>query len=240
LTSWVTVCFSRTLLPGITSGIQKVREMYYYSLFYKNKHTAIFQRNPPASSNICYFGPQTSWCHLRRMFSVAREATYAPRPWPLRRLQIGVHVTHLLAVRKYDNQMGWDLDWKLCGGEARISVLESFERSLLPYEFNSCHDAKQLHLSKFLCIYCEFLASAHFKHSTVHCTNDRLSTILVVSEDGPIKITKQRQRHFAGRRHTWICWSWEMTYIYIPCFDVCLQVHSGALIFHRLSQSVAG
>jgi hypothetical protein len=41
-----------------------------------------------------------------------------------------------------------------------------------------------------------------FKLSTILCTTDRLSTILVVLKDGPIKVLKQCQHHFAGRRHT--------------------------------------
>jgi hypothetical protein len=40
-----------------------------------------------------------------------------------------------------------------------------------------------------------------FKYSTVPCTVDHLSTILVVLEDGPITVSKQRQHCFVSRRH---------------------------------------
>jgi len=40
-----------------------------------------------------------------------------------------------------------------------------------------------------------------FKQSTILCTIDRLSMILVVYEDEPIEVPKQCQHHFAGRRH---------------------------------------
>jgi hypothetical protein len=64
----------------------------------------------------------------------------------LHRRKIGVHVTHFLAVRKYGNQMGRDPDCKLDAGEARISVFESFQRSLLLCNFECRHDAKQFRL----------------------------------------------------------------------------------------------
>jgi hypothetical protein len=137
---------------------------------------------------------------MRRMFS---DAAYAPRPWPLHRLQTGVHVTHFWAVRIYDSQMRRDLDCVLGGGERSISVFESFQRSLLPCEVERCHNAKQLHLSAFPCVYWEMRGFQLFlKHSTIPCTIDRLSMTLVVLEDGPIKVTKERQHHFVGRRHT--------------------------------------
>jgi hypothetical protein len=41
-----------------------------------------------------------------------------------------------------------------------------------------------------------------FKHSTIPCTIDQMAMILVVLEVEPIKVSKQGQHHFAGRRHT--------------------------------------
>jgi hypothetical protein len=43
----------------------------------------------------------------------------------------------------------------LAGGEAEISVFISFQWSLLLYEGQHGHDAKQLYLSAFLCVYYE-------------------------------------------------------------------------------------
>jgi hypothetical protein len=39
-----------------------------------------------------------------------------------------------------------------------------------------------------------------FKHSTVPCTIDHLSMILVVLDDGPIIVSKQCQYHFADKK----------------------------------------
>jgi hypothetical protein len=36
--------------------------------------------------------------------------------------------------------------------------------------------------------------------------------------------------------HFWISWSWVMMCVSTPCFDICLQVHSGAFMFHHLWQ----
>jgi len=47
------------------------------------------------------------------------------------------------------------MDCMLDEGEAQISVFKLFQWSLLPYEVKHYHDAKQLHLSAFLCIYYE-------------------------------------------------------------------------------------
>jgi hypothetical protein len=49
-----------------------------------------------------------------------------------------------------------------------------------------------------------------FKHSIILCTIHHLSMIL----DGPIKVPKQWSRLFAGRRHTWISWSWAVAYFH--------------------------
>jgi len=42
------------------------------------------------------------------------------------------------------------------------------------------------------------------------------------------------------KKHFWISWSWVMTCVSNSCFDICLQVHSGAFTFHCLWQSIAG
>jgi len=77
----------------------------------------------------------------------------------------------------------------LSGGEALISVLILFQQSLLPYEVEHCHYAKQLHQhsSKFIM---NSRFQLFFKHSTKLCTNDCLSMILLLTEDGPIKSQK--------------------------------------------------
>jgi len=61
-----------------------------------------------------------------------------------------------------------DLDCMLDGG-ARISVFESFLRSMLSYVVEYCHEAQRLHLSAFLCVYCEqwFSCPLQTQHKTV-------------------------------------------------------------------------
>jgi len=71
----------------------------------------------------------------------------------------------------------------------------------------------------------------------VSCTIDRLSTILVVIEDGPKTTSTSLCRHKA---QFWISWSREMTCVSTSGFDVCLQVHSVAFMCHRRWQSAAG
>jgi hypothetical protein len=82
---------------------------------HKKGYTLIFRRNPLASPHICYFCTRASWCHLWRMFSIAREAAHALLLAPPLRLHIGVHVTQILAVRKYWSQKGLYLD-RMLGG----------------------------------------------------------------------------------------------------------------------------
>jgi hypothetical protein len=94
--------------------------------------------------------------------------------------------------------MGQDLDCMLGGGEAQVSVHKSFNWLLPPYEFEHCHDAKQLFISIPLCL----LQIAVFMHSTIQHTVDHLSMILVVLEEELIKVPKQCQHHIVGRRCT--------------------------------------
>jgi hypothetical protein len=74
---------------------------------------------------------------------------------------------------------------------------------------------------------------------TILCTVGHLSMTLLVLEDGSIKVPKQCQHCFASKQHTWISWSLAVMYVSSPCFDVCLQVHSGAPMFHCLWKSIA-
>jgi len=69
-----------------------------------------------------------------------------------------------------------------------------------------------------------------FKHSTILCTLDRLSMILVVLENVPIKVAKQYQHHFPSRRHTFEClgpgshsllWHYLQVHSGSPCFVAC-------------------
>jgi hypothetical protein len=168
---------------------------------HKNKYTIIFRRNPLASPHICGFGLRASWCHLR-MFSVAREATYALRPWRLRRLQIGVQVTHLWLVRMCGNYVERHLDCILGGREARIQFSSRFN--------GRCCCVRSTSVTMQNNSICQhssaFAASSgfhlHLKHSTIPYTINRLSTILVVPEEGPIEVPKQRQHHIADIKHT--------------------------------------
>jgi hypothetical protein len=79
-----------------------------------------------------------------------------------------------------------------------------------------------------------------FKHSTIPCTIDHLSTILVVLKAGPIKVPKQCKHCFAGRMHTFEYLGPGQWCVSTSCFDICLQVHSGAPMFYHLWQSIAG
>jgi len=51
----------------------------------------------------------------------------------------------------------------------------------------------------FPCVCIEWRFEPLFKHSTIPCITDRLSTILVALEDGPVKFTRQRQRYFTDK-----------------------------------------
>jgi len=138
--------------------IQEVKAIYYFLYSMKDIQDQIchhFLCNPLASPHICYFRPQVFWCHLQRMFLVMWEAMYTLHPWACHHLKIGIHVTHLQALQKYGNQMGWELECMLDGGDIWVSVLRWFQLLLLSYEVKHCHNAKQLHLSALLCIYCE-------------------------------------------------------------------------------------
>lgn len=98
------------IISYINSPIQEVRTIYYSVLFKRYTMTtllSLFDVIPVFTH--CFLGLRSSWRYLRRLFSVAREATHEPRPRPLHGLQIGVHVTHLWSVQKYGNQAGKDL-----------------------------------------------------------------------------------------------------------------------------------
>jgi len=66
--------------------------------------------------------------------------------------------------------MGQDLDCMICGRGTQISVFELFQWLLLPHKVGHCHDANRLHLSAFLCIYCEQCVSTPLQaqHNTVY------------------------------------------------------------------------
>jgi hypothetical protein len=79
------------------------------------------------------------------------------------------HNTSLIG-QKYSKQMGRDSNCMLNDGEGRISVSDSFQRLLLPYEVESCHDANQAicqHSSAFTAnSWFQTLLQAY--HSSVH------------------------------------------------------------------------
>jgi len=78
-----------------------------------------------------------------------------------------------------------------------------------------------------------------FKQSTIPCTIDHLSMILVVLKDIPVKVPKQHPHHFASRRYTSeFLGPWVMISVSTPCFDICLQVHSGVPMFHCMCISM--
>jgi len=114
-------------------------------------------------------------------------------------------------------------------------VFELFQWSMLSYNIKHCNDAKQPHFCQHSSAFTVNSKFQHlFKHSAITCTTDCLSMILIVLEDGPIKVPKQLQYHFAGRRHNsdFLGPGW--------CFDICLQVHSDAPMFHCPWQYTAG
>jgi hypothetical protein len=79
-----------------------------------------------------------------------------------------------------------------------------------------------------------------FKHSTIPCSIVPLSTILVVLEMGPLTSQNNANITLPADDTLWISSSWALTCVSNACFDVCLQVHSVAPMFHLLWQSTAG
>jgi hypothetical protein len=127
---------------------------------------------------------------------VARAATCAPHPSPLHYLQNGVYVTHLLAVRKYGNQMVAGSE--LCAGRGRslnfnFRIVSTVAAAVWGWALSWCKTSPSVSIPQ-----CPLL----FEHNTVLCTIDRLSTILLVFEDRFIEVSKQCRHHFASRRHT--------------------------------------
>jgi hypothetical protein len=112
------------------------------------------------------------------------------------------------SVRKYGNKMARDLDRMLSEGGARISDFESFQESLPPYEFECCHDAKQLHLSglRIACFnsssslaqFCELL---NISPRTWYC----LRVIPLRSKIASTSLFRQKELF-------WISWSWALTH----------------------------
>jgi len=81
------------------------------------------------------------------------------------------------------------------GGEAQISVFKLFQwSSVVIIQNNSICQ----HYSAFT-VHSGF--QLLFKYSTMSCTTDHLTMILVVLKDEPIRNLKQHQHHFARRRH---------------------------------------
>jgi len=153
------------------------------------------------SPYICYFGAWTSWCHLQRMCLVAYEAMYAPHPWPLHCLQMGVHITHLWVICEYGNQMGWYQDCILGGGRSLnftfhiISMVTAAKWGQALCYRTTLFVSIPLHLLWIVCF-------NFFRHNTILCTIDPLTMIVLMLEDGLIEVSKQCQHQFAGRRHT--------------------------------------
>jgi len=81
-----------------------------------------------------------------------------------------------------------------------------------------------------------FTVNNRFQLLSTHSTI--LSMILVKLKDGPIKVSKQCHHHFDGRRHTFEFLGPGWWYASTPCFDICLQVHSGAPMFYCLWKSI--
>jgi hypothetical protein len=83
-------------------GIQKVRAIYYFLYSTEGTQEQIYCHFlKMASPCICYFSPQASWCQMRRMFLVVREATHASCPWPHHHLQISIYVMHWASPSQY-------------------------------------------------------------------------------------------------------------------------------------------
>jgi hypothetical protein len=119
------------------------------------------------------------------MFSVAREAIYIVSFASSSFADPHPHNTSLSNPKIWKSH-GVCSGCMLGGREAHISVFKFFQWLLLPCEVKCCHDAKQVRLSAFLCIYCEYELQLFFKHSTLPCTTaclpaclpDRLTTCL--------------------------------------------------------------
>lgn len=156
LSTFPTHIFNHLLLWHVPGEFKKERQ--FIILFTLERYTRTrmpFSVKSQSSSLICFFFPLVSWCQLRKLLSVSREATCAQCLWSLHSLQIGIRVTNFWSVRKYCNQMRWDVGCILGGIEAQIYDIEPFQQSLLPYQVECFRDAKQFHLSGFLCVCCE-------------------------------------------------------------------------------------
>ena len=88
-----------------------------------NKETAIFQSDPTTSPHSFTLVHELLEAICKQFLSVPCEATFGPRPRPLRCLQVRVQGTRLQAVTA-----------RMSGEkELQISVLEPFQNSLLTY-----------------------------------------------------------------------------------------------------------
>jgi len=93
----------------------------------------------------------------------------------------------------------------------KFHFFELFQQSLLPYEGSIIMMQNNSNSQHSFAFTVNSGFQLLFKCNTIPCTIDHLSMILVVLKDGPIKVPEHST----------------------PCFDICLQVHSGAPMFRH-------
>jgi hypothetical protein len=96
-------------------------------------------------------------------------------------------------------------------------------------EVKCCHDAKTI---PFVTISSTFTVNSRYKLLFKCSTIDYLPIILVVLEDGPLKSQNSDITLLVeGAIFRFLVLGSDVS---TPCFDVCLQVNSGASMFHHL------